>query len=200
MNPGGNLTGTRFPAPEMAVKKLDIFLQLKPDAKTLVVPYLKGYPNVPEQLRALIKKSDESDITILEAPVSSPLELQQILTTYEQDTDRPIDAVFLLGEPLSVLPDFYTVYNGFAREHQIPLVGSGANKEGLKSFLNVVPNEKDATSQIAFIANKILQGEDPATIPVLSPEPEIIVNLTRAEELGLTFPEALLAQVGFISQ
>ncbi len=48
--PGGNITGVRFPSAEIAGKRLQILLELVPDAKQVFVPYFEGYPNVPGQL------------------------------------------------------------------------------------------------------------------------------------------------------
>jgi len=48
--PGGNITGVRFPSVDIASKRLEILLEMVPTAKRIWVPYLKDYPNVPGQL------------------------------------------------------------------------------------------------------------------------------------------------------
>src|SRR6185436_784516 len=40
--PGGNVTGVRFPGPDIAVKRLEILHELVPQAKRIWVPYQKG--------------------------------------------------------------------------------------------------------------------------------------------------------------
>ena len=51
--PGGNVTGVRYPGPDFAVKRLEVLLQLVPDAKNIWLPYQRGYPIVPPQLELL---------------------------------------------------------------------------------------------------------------------------------------------------
>src|SRR5204862_2918700 len=74
--PGGNITGVRFPGPDLAIKRLEVLLELAPKAKRLWVPYQKGYPNVPPQLEALRPAAAAAGVTLVEAPFANVTELQ----------------------------------------------------------------------------------------------------------------------------
>jgi putative ABC transport system substrate-binding protein len=61
------------------------------------------------------------------------------------------------------------------------------------------PNVRDLNRRVAIFVDKILNGAKPAELPVEQPTTfELIVNMTTARALGLTFPPSLLAQVHHI--
>ena len=56
------------------------------------------------------------------------------------------------------------------------------------------PNFVDQFRRAAEIVDKILRGTKPSDIPVEQPTKfELVVNLTTAKALGVTFPPTLLA-------
>ena len=44
--PGGNVTGVRYPGPDIALKRLEIIRELAPEATRILIPYQRGYPIV----------------------------------------------------------------------------------------------------------------------------------------------------------
>ena len=48
--PGGNITGVRYPGPDIAIKRFEIMRALVPQAKRMLIPYQKGYPIVTPQV------------------------------------------------------------------------------------------------------------------------------------------------------
>ena len=52
----------------------------------------------------------------------------------------------------------------------------------------------DAYHQVGIYAGQILKGARPAELPVQRPTKlQLVLNLTAAKALGLTFPQSLLA-------
>lgn len=51
--PGGNITGVRYPGPDLAIKRFEIMLDLVPRAKRILIPFQRGYPIVASQLDVL---------------------------------------------------------------------------------------------------------------------------------------------------
>jgi ABC-type uncharacterized transport system substrate-binding protein len=49
-------------------------------------------------------------------------------------------------------------------------------------------------AQAAFLADKILKGADPSTLPVLSAEIFVQINYKMVQKLGLEIDEGLLSQ------
>ncbi|HXD08625.1 MAG TPA: ABC transporter substrate-binding protein, partial [Anaerolineales bacterium] len=77
--PGGNITGVRFPSVDIASKRLQILLEIVPNAKRIFVPYLKGYPNVPGQLDAIRPQARDAGVELIEFAATSPVDLQSEL-------------------------------------------------------------------------------------------------------------------------
>lgn len=81
-----------------------------------------------------------------------------------------------------------------AARHRLPAVyplASFADAGGLVSYgVNLPPMWRDA----AVYIDRILRGANPAELPIQEPsEPEIVINLRTARELGLVVPSTLRA-------
>src|SRR5687768_8549287 len=128
--PGGNITGVRFPSVEIASKRMEVLVEMAPDAKRLLVTYLNGYPNVPGQLDVVRSQANDLGIELIELPVSSPSELQAELDRRAALDDIGIDAVLMIAEPVSATPAFYAAAGPFSYEHGLPIGGALMTIEG----------------------------------------------------------------------
>jgi len=192
--PGGNMTGVRYPGPDIAVKRFEIMRAIAPEAKRIWLPFQRDYPIVESQLEALRPVAAAEGVTLIEFPASSPEELEADLSARAQQDDLGIDAILFLSEPLAVTPEYFMVMARFAREQKLPIGGAYIEAGGYASLFGVVPNSIDSGKLAAPIADKIFQGTSAGTIPVVSPEHFIQINYKEAQELGLTVPEGMLNQ------
>jgi len=193
--PGGNITGVRFPSAEIASKRLQILVELAPDAKRIFVPYLKGYPNVPSQLDAIRPQAKDLGIELIEFGATNPPELQAELDKYVASDGLGIDAILMIAEPLAIIPDFYAVLGKFSYEHQIPIGGAlMTTGEDYSSIYGLLPDAKVTGEQAALLADKIFRGTSAGTIPVVTAESFLQINYKAAQALGVTVPEGLLKQ------
>ena len=74
--PGGNITGVRWPGPEIVAKSFDILMELMPQAKRIWVCYRRDYPIVQSELEVLRKAVLSANVTLIEIPANSPEELE----------------------------------------------------------------------------------------------------------------------------
>ena len=193
--PGENITGVRFPSAEIASKRLQILVEMVPNAKRILVPYLKGYPNVPGQLDVIHLQAKDLGIELIEVAASSPPELQTELDRLTALDDIGLDAVLMIAEPLAVTPDFYAILGKFSYEHGLPIGGALNSIEGeYESIFGLGPNPMVAGEQAALLADKILKGTPAGTIPVVTSESPFQINYTAAQALGVTIPDGLLKQ------
>lgn len=192
--PGGNITGVRYPGPDIAVKRFEILRAIAPGAKRIWIPYQRGYPIVQPQLDALRPVAEAAGVTIIEFPADNADELEAELRARAQQADVGMDAILFVAEPLTVTPDNFVVIGRFADEHKIPVGGAFMSVEGHDAIfgVNVVPF--DAGKLAAPLADKILKGTPAGTIPVVSADSFVQINYKAAQTLGLTVPASLLAQ------
>ncbi len=191
--PGGNITGVRYPGPDIALKRFEIMRELAPQATRLLIPYQRGYPIVESQLRVLYPAAEAVGVTLIEAPADNAAELDDYLQTQAQSADIGIDAILIIPEPLAVTPDPFLVMARFAAEHRIPIGGAIMEVQGYGSLFDVGINHFQTGEQAAPLADKILKGTPAGTIPVVSSESFLKLNYRLAQELGMEVPESLLS-------
>jgi putative ABC transport system substrate-binding protein len=192
--PGGNVTGVRFPSVDIATKRLQILLEIVPGAKQVFVPYLAGYPNVPGQLEAIRKQAKELGVELIEFGTASPDELQAELERRAALRYADIDAILMIAEPLTVTSPFFDILGKFSYDNKIPMGGALMTVDGYNSIFGLLPDPVQAGADAARLADKILKGTPAGTIPVLTSESYFQINYAAAQQLGVTIPEGLLRQ------
>lgn len=190
--PGGNITGVRFPSVDIASKRLEILLEMVPTAKRIWVPYLKDYPNVPGQLDAIRSLAQNAGVTLSEFAATSPQDLQAELDKRAAAGDVGMDAILLVADPLSLTPDFFTVLGKFGSEHKIPIGGAPMQVGDYGTIFGLLPNAKQAGEQAATLVDKVLKGTRAGTIPVATSESDLQINVKAAQALGVKVPDGLL--------
>jgi putative tryptophan/tyrosine transport system substrate-binding protein len=193
--PGANITGVRFPSADIASKRLEILLEMVPNAKRIFVPYLQGYPNVPSQLEVIRPQAASQGIELIEFGATGPQDLQAELDGFVTADGLGIDAILMIAEPLAITPVFYAVLGEFSYTHQVPIGGALMSIEGkYASIFGLLPDAKTAGEQGALLADKVFGGTNAGTIPVITAESYFQINYTAAQDFGLTVPEGLLKQ------
>ncbi len=192
--PGGNITGVRYPGPDVALKRFEILRQLAPNAKRILVPFQKGYPIVNFQLEALRPVAKAAGITLLEAPATNAAELDAAIKSYTSANEPTIDAILIIVEPLAVMPEPFTVMSKYAYDHKILIGGAMMSAGEYSSVFGINVNNVKTGAQTAPLVDKVLKGTKAGTIPVVSSETFVQINYKAAQQLGLQVPESLLSQ------
>jgi putative ABC transport system substrate-binding protein len=192
--PGGNITGVRYPGPDLAIKRFEIMRELVPQAKRMWIPYQRGYPIVASQLEVLRPAAAAVGVTLEEAPADNAAELQTILDARAKSADVGMDTILFLAEPLAVTSDAFAVMGKFASEHKVPIGGALMLVGDYGSVFGVNVDIINTGKQAAVLADKILRGTPAGTIPVVSAESFFEINYKVAQELGLNVSEGLLSR------
>lgn len=192
--PGGNLTGVRYPGPDLALRRFEILHELAPQAKRIWVPYGRNVAIVPDQLKALRPVAAKAGVELVEAPADSAADLLNDLERRRQAAAIGIDAILLISEPLARTPAVFPKIGRFAFEHRIAIGGVLYSLEGYSSVFGVATDNLAVGRLAAAQAHKVLSGIPVGTIPVVSAESYFQLNYTVAQELALEIPEGLLKQ------
>jgi putative ABC transport system substrate-binding protein len=192
--PGGNITGVRYPGPDLALKRFEILHALAPHAKRMWVPYTTKSPIVPAQLSVLRPEAEKAGVTLVEAPAHSAAELLADLEKRAKAADIGFDAILFISEPLARTPAVFSKIGEFAYEHKIPVGGALYSLEGYSTVFGVATDNMAVGRLAAQQVRKVLRGIPVGTIPVVSAESYFQLNYKMAQRLGLTVPMGLLKQ------
>ncbi len=193
--PGGNVTGVRYPGPDLAVKRLEILHELAPRARRVWVPYLKDSKVVPAQIEVLRTAADQLGLTLVEAPFAGAEEILADLEKRSKTPDIGFDAILLIIEPLVKSPGVYPKISKIVKEHRVPIGGViNPTISGNLTLFGVTTDNHVAGRLAAQQADKVLKGTPAGTIPVISGESYFQLNYKLAQEQGLAVPDSLLRQ------
>lgn len=197
-NPGGNMTGVRYPGPETVDKRLETMLQIAPNVKRIWIGYDKNGPNTAIALAALRPLASSMGVKLVEVPATTQADLAADLAAHANLADIGIDAIIIMPDDFNASPDGFAVISKFAADHKIPLAG------GLPWMIQkgaIFANGPDLAAigkQAADSADEVLKGTAVGTIPVVTPNQQLYINYKLAQGLGLTVPVGLLSEAAQI--
>ncbi len=190
--PGGKITGVRFPGPEQINKRLEILLDIAPSVKRVWIGYDKNYPNTAPALAGLRPLALSRGVTLVEVPASTIEELKADLEARNKSADIGLDAIILMPDVFNHHPDGWAAISKFGAENKAPIGGSFPYTVEQGAVFGNANNLVNVGALAAPLADKILKGVPPGTIPVVTPEQELWINYRVAQELGLNVSEGLL--------
>jgi putative tryptophan/tyrosine transport system substrate-binding protein len=188
--PGTDITGVRWPGPDLAVKILEIMKDIAPHAKKILLPFQKGYPTIAGQLRALQSSASMMGVTLIEAPATDLNELRSILDSMK----TAIDAIIAIPEPLSGTPEGFQAMCAFARKRALPIGGPLKFTEECEPLFGVNVDHSAVGKQAAILAQKILNGVPAGALRVVSAEIYIQINYKKIKKMGLRADEGLMSR------
>ena len=181
--PGGNVTGTSDQLP--TDDQLALLLELDPTIETVGIVYSASEVNAQVQADAAIAAAEELGITIETATIMNTSEGQQAAESLD------VDAYFTLVDN-TVVAALESVVQ-VAEQKQALLVSSDPDSVDRGAAAALSTDYKAQGMQTARMIVRILEGADPAEIPVeLQESLETVVNEEAAERMGVTIPQSVL--------
>ena len=186
--PGGNVTGSVYPADEAMRKLLQLLKEAAPRLRSVGL-----FTNPSNEAAAPMVKQVRQDA------VDLGLQVQVVEVLGKGDFDAAFaalrhantQAILLPPEPL-ILSNREAIA-GFAQAQRVPLavVGTGRSlpSSGLMAF---APSRPEFARIAARQVDRILRGAKPGDLPVEQPTRfEFVLNLRTARALGLEIPSSL---------
>jgi putative ABC transport system substrate-binding protein len=184
--PGGNLTGVNLMQAEMMPKRLELLLEVVPQAKVialLVNPDELSTERVIGQVQEAAR-TKRMDLHILNARTESEID-----GAFATLVARRADGL-VLG-PIGFRPQIAAL----ALRHAIPAIAAQRDFPDVGGLLSYGPSNTAAYHLKGIYAGRILKGEKPSDLPVQQPATfELVINLKTAEALGLKVPPSILAR------
>jgi ABC-type uncharacterized transport system substrate-binding protein len=188
--PGGNLTGVTVLIEALYAKRLELLSELVSQARVIALLVNPNGVNPEGVIRE-----------VQEAARARGLQLH----IWKADSEAEIDAAFAsLAQQhadallVSANPFFDTRRDqllALAARHAVPAMYAWREFATTGGLISYGASLADVYRQLAIYAGKILNGANPAELPVQQPTKfELVINLKTAEALGLTIPQSILAR------
>jgi ABC-type uncharacterized transport system substrate-binding protein len=197
--PGGNVTGLSFLAPELVGKRLELLKQAVPGVGQIAVLWHPGGAGERTQ-KDMLKETEV-------AARALGLRLQFLEARGPADFDRAFsemtrarsDALTVLGSPMFFNERRRLV--DLAAKNRLPAVYGFREVVNAGGLMSYGPNNDDLFRRAATYVDKILKGAKPGDLAVEQPTKfELVINLRTAKALGLTIPQSVLLRADQIIQ
>jgi putative tryptophan/tyrosine transport system substrate-binding protein len=189
-DPGEYLAGVRFPGADLTAKRFEIMCELVPGLQRLWVTYDKNYPTTRRAVETLGRATQAKGVTLVEAPVSSVDEIEQDLEARRASGKPGMDAILVMPELYSQSPRGFKAICDFAGEFGIPVAGNATIQTGQGALFSYAPEIGETGRFAADLAARMLR--DPGSIPVMTSEPRLHLDLRQARKLGISIDDGML--------
>ncbi len=190
--PGGNITGVSLMAAELFGKCVEIIRDMLPTVHRVGALGNAGDPFSKPFLEQVQLAGKSTGIEILPVTVSRPGEIDDAFAAMNKES---ADAVVVQGS----LSSKNTAE--LALKHHLPAVSVPRSFAELGGLMSYGLDGPDSFRRSANFVIKILQGANPAEMPVEQPAKfELVINLKTAKALGLTIPGSFLMRADQVVQ
>ena len=186
--PGTNFTGVSMSAsPELEAKRLEILTEVVPSARRIAF------------LGAAFEWSNAfSGVAVRNAASSLGVDLWQA-ECGEKEVASGLERIARAKPDAAFIPGSVTMYafrrqiGEFLREYRIPAGFGFEESVEAGGLLSYGSDLEDVSRKIAGCVARILNGSNPATMPVEQPTLfRLTINLRAAKELGIAVPQSVL--------
>ena len=192
--PGGNLTGFVLTSPGLSAKRLELFKQAIPALSLVAALWDPASPASSLSDSQAAARSLRVELRILE--VRSPNDLAG---AFEAARGAHADGLVSLGGGMLINARRQIVE--FTAGDRLPGMFPQREYADDGGLLAYGPNVGTNYRRAATYVDKVLKGANPAELPIEQPATfDFVVNLKAARSLGLTLPQAVLAQATEVIQ
>jgi putative ABC transport system substrate-binding protein len=193
--PGGNITGVTDLDVDLAPKRLEILLEMRPGLKRVFFAYDPSDAYGVATVRGYREAARRLGIALVEKTIRSEDDARDLLKLRKGEVDGILGASTLSMN----IPGFLLEA---ASQQGIPSMFNDLFwVERLGALASYGPDLYESGRLAARLVDKILKGADPAGVPVeANPKIELALNMKTARVLGLAIPPAVLLRANRLVQ
>ena len=188
--PGRNVTG--FMAFEYGIsgKWLEFLKQIVPSLTRTAVLRDAGTPTGIAQFGVIQAMAPALGVEIIQVDLRATGEIEHAITAFAGSSNG---GLIIVASGLAYIHRNLIIK--VAAERQLPAIYFDRTFVAAGGLVSYGPNQVDQCRRAAGYVDRILKGENPASMPVQAPTKyELLINLKTAKALGLTVPQSLLAR------
>jgi putative ABC transport system substrate-binding protein len=186
--PGGNVTGLSLLTPELSGKRLQLIVEIVPQAKR--VAYLGNPENSSHEVFAQETQVAARDLGIQLQPLLAR-NSAEIGAAFAEAAKTAPNALIVFDDP--VIWGLRKQVVALADQARLPVIYGYSEFVDEGGLVSYGPHRPDLYRRTAAYVDRILKGAKPAELPVERPTRfEFFVNAKTAASLGLKVPPSLL--------
>lgn len=185
IRPGGNMTGVFNGG--FTPKNLEWFHTIVPDLQKVFAPYNPNDQSAIFARGLLLETAEKLGVEVIMPEAQSADEIPDILANMPED----IDGIFLLSD--SMILSQVDVFVAAGMERGIPVTAVSRPHVEAGTLMGFGSEFNTVGRQTANVAVQVLNGGNPATLPVEESEYFLYLNQKTADAIGLTIPDNVLA-------
>ena len=186
--PGGNVTGLSFLGVELAVKQMELLREIAPAIRRVGLLANPGIPPERNFFREMERAAPAMNLHVTFIEAKTSMDYAAAFTAIGRER---VDG--LVVAPSISNHDAWRNVVELAAKHRLPAIYPFREFAVAGGLVAYGFNRREFYSRAGSYVDKILKGAKPADLPLEQPSRfELIINLTRAQELGLTVPQDLL--------
>jgi putative ABC transport system substrate-binding protein len=187
--PGGNVTGLSLLGPEVSGKRLELLKEMIPGLAKVAVFWNSHDPAARFSLQETEKAAAALNLEPLVIEVQT---LGAFGGAFDTARRNGAAAVVLLAAPL--ISRNAGPIAALALDARLPTLFNSKNAVKAGGLISYGPSLTDVYRRAAYFVDRILNGADPAELPVEQPTKfDLAINQKTAQALGLKIPPTLLA-------
>jgi len=189
-----NVTGISDMTPVKA--QIELLNRIKP-IQTLGHVYTSSEANAVSLANIARDVCKQMDIKFVETTVSNSAEVKQAVQTIA----GRVDGIYISND--NTVVSALAAVASVARKHKIPVMSADPSSAESTPVLAAWGHDYYKMGRATGrLVNRILKGEQPETIPTIfmtdASDVDLLINLDVANDLGLTFPEDVIAKANTI--
>jgi len=192
--PGGNVTGLSLVQITLSPKRLELVKEAFPKASRVAVLWTRTHPAHAEELKAVGARAKELSLTLQPFDVTRVADLEQAFA--RMNASRP-DAILVLFDYRTLI--YRELIADFAARNRLPTMFGSPESVETGGLMSYGPGLAELFARAATFVDRVLNGADPATLPVEQPTRfELVINRKTAQTLRLRIPEPLLLRANVL--
>ena len=189
--PGGNLTGVGGMATELGAKRLDLLLELLPQARRVAVLVNPNNPLAAETSVGDVRNAAAGKG--IDIDVVNVRNADEIGAAFATLAGKKTDGLIVGADPL--IGTHRALLAALSARYALPTVYPLRDFAVAGGLMSYGPDDAARYRLVGVYVGRILKGEKPVDMPVQQPTKfELVINLKAAKALALEVPDALLAR------